>query len=259
MNNLQRANLREIESLNQRGGRTLTLVDLIADGTLTAEMGGYLLVKMATGASVLTAAGPSGTCKSTLLANILCLLPPSEEIISVSSAAVIEAGLRERQPQCYLAHEIGSGSWYGYIWGQQVYDYFRLAEAGHRLAACLHADTRAELQGRLHSAAPALAEDMIRAIDLICFMRMEQASGRLRRRVWSIHALCGEKYQLVYSAEPTSQQFTSTDPRATLSGEAESAFPAATELLQELVADDVRELAAFRQRVLAWYNSQERI
>jgi len=38
MNPLQDKNLREIEGLNQRGGRTLSFVDLIAAGTMTAEM-----------------------------------------------------------------------------------------------------------------------------------------------------------------------------------------------------------------------------
>ena len=38
MDRLQRKNIGEIEGLNQRGGRTLSFVDLIRAGTMTPEM-----------------------------------------------------------------------------------------------------------------------------------------------------------------------------------------------------------------------------
>jgi hypothetical protein len=53
---LERHNHREIELLNQRGGRTLTVVDLIRAGTLSVPMAGYALRAMEQGASLLTGA-----------------------------------------------------------------------------------------------------------------------------------------------------------------------------------------------------------
>jgi Flp pilus assembly CpaF family ATPase len=67
-------NLREINSLNQRGGRMLSVVDLIDDGTLDARTSGLLLSFMAAEASFLTAAGPGGVGKSTLMAVLLSFL-----------------------------------------------------------------------------------------------------------------------------------------------------------------------------------------
>ncbi len=255
MNGLQRENLREIESLNQRGGRTLSIVDLISDGTLTAEMGGYLLASVASGVSVLTAAQPSGAGKSTLLADILGFLPPGEQIVSVTSPAVIAAGHQEEKPTCYLVHEIGSGSWEGYIWGQQVCDYFRLADSGHRLAACLHADTMDQLRDRLHSACPALTKDMIGVVGLICFMQIQARGRQVQRRVSAIYGGNGSEYELVYSWQPSAQQFTARDPAATLIGEGRRVFASAVQLVEELVAEDIRDLAACQQRVVTWYRS----
>ena len=62
-----RSNLREIDSLNQRGGRMLSVVDLIEDGTLDAPVAGYLLASVASGASFLCAAGPGGVGKIALI------------------------------------------------------------------------------------------------------------------------------------------------------------------------------------------------
>ncbi len=253
LDDLQRANLAEIESLNQRGGRTLSIVDLIGDGTLTPEMGGYFLARMADGASVLTAAGPGGTGKSTLLANLLVLLPPGERIISTASPEVISCGLRQTSPACYLAHEIGSGHWHGYIWGQQVAEFFVLAERGHRLAAAIHADTLDELTRSLCSPPLNVPEQALRAVDLICFMVMQRGAGGIRRRVSAVHALAGSEYRLVCSWNANSDQFTEADLDAALSVGGRQLLPAAVEFIQQLVTDNVRDLAASRRAVLDWY------
>ena len=61
---------------------------------------------------------PGGAGKSTLLGAILGLLPPDVRIVTVDGSDVIQQGLAQPadEPVCYLAHEIGSGHWYGYIW-----------------------------------------------------------------------------------------------------------------------------------------------
>ncbi|MFQ6133487.1 MAG: hypothetical protein ACE5R4_15700, partial [Armatimonadota bacterium] len=122
------------------------MVDLIEDGTLSVELAAYLLVCVSDGASFLTAANPGGAGKSTLLADLLSFLPPGERIISTSGPQVIVQALRGPPPlpTCILAHEIGSGHWYGYIWGHDARDFFRLRPE-HRIAACMHADTIEEM------------------------------------------------------------------------------------------------------------------
>ena len=119
---IERHNNRQIERLNQRGGRMLSIVDLIQAGTLNVEMAACAMRAMEEGASLLTAARPGGAGKTTLMAVILSFLPPGVELITVDSSRVIEDGLGRSTDQsaCYLVHEIGSGDWYGYLWGADV-------------------------------------------------------------------------------------------------------------------------------------------
>ena len=150
---IERHNYRQIEQLNQRGGRMLSIVDLIQAETISVEMAAYAMRAMAEGASLLTAARPGGAGKTTLMAAILGLLPPGVRLVTVDSSGVIYEALQQStvEPACFLAHEIGSGNWYGYIWGQDVADFFSLIEGQRRIASCLHADTLEELTGILCS------------------------------------------------------------------------------------------------------------
>jgi hypothetical protein len=88
---IERHNHRQIEQLNQRGGRTLTIVDLIRDGTLSVPMAACALRAIEQGASLLTAARPGGAGKTTLMASILHLLPPGVRIVTVDGPEVLDA------------------------------------------------------------------------------------------------------------------------------------------------------------------------
>ena len=44
---IEQLNLRQIEQLNQRGGRMLSIVDLIQAGTISVEMAAYTMRAMA--------------------------------------------------------------------------------------------------------------------------------------------------------------------------------------------------------------------
>ena len=167
-------NLREINSLNQRGGRMLSVVDLIEDGTLDADVAGLMLSFMGAGASFLTAAGPGGVGKTTLMAVLLSFLPPGERIRTVTDPA--DAGT-PGEPTCWLCHEIGAGHWLGYLWGSQAADFFALGECG-RIAATLHADTDEEIVAQLLGPGVGAAEEDLARVDLLLTMVRE---GGLRR------------------------------------------------------------------------------
>ena len=75
MIDLEQDNHRQIEQLNQRGGRMLSIVDLIQAGTISVEMAAYAMRAMEAGDSLLTAARPGGAGKTTLMAALLNFLP----------------------------------------------------------------------------------------------------------------------------------------------------------------------------------------
>ncbi len=190
---VERSNREQIEMLNQRGGRTLSIVDLIEAGTLNVEMAACGMRAMAEGASLLTGARPGGAGKTTLMAAFLNLLPPGVRIVTVDRPAVIAQALADppSKPLCYLAHEIGSGHWYGYIWGRQVADFFSLIEGPRRVASCLHADTLDELVGILTSPPLGVSAEAIGGVGLIMFMHADWGLRGIRRRVASFHLADG--------------------------------------------------------------------
>ena len=102
------------------------------------------------------------------------------------------------KPACYLVHEIGSGDWYGYIWGRDVANFFSLIDGQRRIASCLHADTLEELTGILCSPPLRVSREALGRVGLILFMHVARhlaviaagcpASGRPMARVgteWS--------------------------------------------------------------------------
>ncbi|MBM3499209.1 MAG: hypothetical protein FJX74_11120, partial [Armatimonadetes bacterium] len=169
---LERSNLREIEGLNQRGGRTLSIVDVMRAGTVPPEVAGFLLWRVAHGASFLTGAVPGSAGKSTLLADLLGMLPPGERIVTTPDDRAVAAALREarRTGRCHLCHEIGAGHWYGYLWGPTVGRFFRLQEAGGRIAGCLHADDPVQMRGILLAPTLGVTPEAFGGVGLLLFM-----------------------------------------------------------------------------------------
>src|SRR5512143_2393600 len=97
----ERSYLAQIEGLNQRGGRTLSVVDLILANTVSVELAAYVSEAVSRGASFLTAANPGGAGKTALLAALLGFVPESLPIVTVDSEVVIAAAEREKNPRCY--------------------------------------------------------------------------------------------------------------------------------------------------------------
>jgi hypothetical protein len=199
------ANLAQIERLNQRGGETLSTADLVAAGTLDPALAAWLLAAVSSGASILTAARPGGAGKSTLLANLLAFLPPDEPIETVAgSRDVTEAfsrrlGADSALPACRLAHEIGSGHFYGYIWGRDAAQFLAIPrKTGARIASCLHADTLSELRDILLSPPIGAAPEDVDQVGVVLFMHVDRANRGWRHRVATVWEAVGDGHRIVW-------------------------------------------------------------
>jgi hypothetical protein len=186
MSDLERSNLAQIEMLNQRGGRTLSIVDLIRAGTISVEAAAYVGHRVSQGASLLTAANPGGAGKTALLAALLGFLPEGLPIITVEGPRHVAAAEQATAPACYLAHEIGAGHWYGYLWGASVARYLALARGPHTVASCLHADTLEEMRAALAAPPLEVAPETLLGIDFLLFMHVDREARGYRRRVDAI-------------------------------------------------------------------------
>ena len=183
MRDCERHNQRAIDSLNQRGGRMLSLVDLVDAGTVSLDMAAEMTCVAATGGSFLTAAGPGGVGKTTLMGALLAFLAPGTEIVAIEGPETLEhlPAPSPDAPKCLLVHEIGSGHWYGYLWGPAVGRYVEAAGSpGRSLASNLHAETYQEAVGQL--AGLDVSAEALGAVACLAFM----AAPRGKRRVTTV-------------------------------------------------------------------------
>lgn len=244
----ERHNHEQIEMLNQRGGRTLSVVDLIRAGTISVEMAAYALRAMAQGASVLTAARPGGAGKTTLMATLLHFLPPGVEIVTVDSPRIIAEGLAwpAGPPLCYLAHEIGSGHWFGYLWGRAVPDFLSLISGPRRIASCLHADTLEELTDILCSPPLGVRREALGRVGLILFMHV--APGH-RRRVATFYEADGQGgHRLLFEWDREADALRQAGEPA--AGAELSPYRA---FIEQLIEEGEVEVQAVRRKVVGFY------
>ncbi|MHC4405057.1 MAG: hypothetical protein ACYTG0_35870 [Planctomycetota bacterium] len=244
-------NRRQIDALNQRGGRTLSIVDLIRAGTVSIPMAAYALRAMEEGASLLTGARPGGAGKTTLMAALLSFLPPGVPIVTVDQSRVIAEGLDlpADRPCCFLAHEIGSGHWFGYIWGRDVADFLSLAEHQRRIASCLHADTLEELTEIVCSPPLGASPEALGRVGLVLFMHAGGRLGSLRRRVAAFWEADGAgRHRLLFRWQAESDAFEQVaDLRDA------NALTPYVDHMERLVREGDADAQAVRRKVLAFY------
>jgi len=252
---IEKRNRSEIEKLNQRGGRTLTIVDLIRAGTLSIDMAAYLMMKMHGGASILTGAVPGGAGKTTLLASQLHAVAAGSAIIPVDSEDILDS-VPEGESKSYtylLAHEIGSGSYYGYIWGAAARRYMGLNKKGNiRIASCLHADTLEEMrQIMLSSPLNVSAEDFSR-IDLILFMSMGGGYAHIKRRVSAMYEADGKGgHRLLYRHDGRSDTFVA----ATKPDSGNRLLQRCRTFIASACEENLTDDRAYRKAVCGFYRS----
>jgi hypothetical protein len=252
------AHVRALRDCNQRGGRLLSLVDLIDAGTVDLALAGYLAAAMRAGGSLLVGARPGGAGKTALMVALLNFLPNETAIQPIEGPVVLRRGLADEGygRTCYLAHEIGEGFYYAYLWDDQARAFFELAARGHTIASNLHADTLLEARTQLideNGVEPAGVD----AVTLKVFLRLGRGAN-LRLTRWVNRA-----YESSGSPDPGGAGDTAPDrllwvgeKRGRFIRQAESrivtpeAEAVCCSFLERLLRDDVRTIEDVRRAVV---------
>lgn len=190
-----------LERCNQRGGRMLSVLDLLDAGTLDLDLAAYLMEQIMRGASFMVGAGPGGAGKTTVMCALLNFVPADVELVAATAQTVRNAarggGAARR---CFICHEIGSGPYFAYLWGRDLRDYCSLIGQGHILATNLHADDLDETRGQvcLENGVP---EAHFNRFDLLIYLLVTGGFSRTQRRIEKVYASDSrEPHALVYSA-----------------------------------------------------------
>ena len=184
---------RQIDRCNQRGGRMLSVLDLIEAGTMSAELAAYALAAIGGGASFLVGALPGGAGKTTVMGALLNFAPNDVELVAADGSVAIERGMKSPRPRCcYICHEIGDAPYYAYLWSGELRAYFGLAEAGHMLATNLHADDYAQAVSQICDD-NRVPEAHMRRINLMFFLDVQRGGRRYQRRIGQVWESDGQQ------------------------------------------------------------------
>ena len=201
---------RELERCNQRGGRMLSVADLIDAGTLPLSLAAALTARIAGGASFMVGANPGGAGKTTVMCALLNFVPPDCNLLPATPEQLRQATPKPRR--CYICHEIGSGPYYAYLWDKALRQYCALGTHGHLLATNLHADTLDETLDQVCTKNEVPLEQF-RHFSLLIYLRVNRPS-RVIEQVFvsnngNAHSLAYDRTAKIFKPErfaPAEQQ-----------------------------------------------------
>ncbi|UCF14582.1 MAG: hypothetical protein JSW59_14300 [Phycisphaerales bacterium] len=195
----------ELNRCNQRGGRMLSIFDLLAAKTLDLDLAAYLMARISKGASFMVGAAPGRAGKTTVMCALLNFVP-----VDVSLAAATPEAVRRAADQavvrrvCYVCHEIGSGPYYAYLWSDALRTYCELSERGHMLATNLHADDISQARSQV-CGTNGVPTDHFNSFELLIFLRVGGGYSGARRWIDLVYSSDGSsEHELVFTTAKNS-------------------------------------------------------
>lgn len=165
--------LSAVNRANQRGGRMLSLADLLEAGTVSLAQAAWLLARVAEGRSWLVGARPGGAGKTTVMAALLAMVPDGDRL----RLTLAGGGWHGALPgETVVSYELSPGTYDAYIWGAEVRRLTELGLSGCRIVSNLHADTLEEAREQVVGACGA-SEEGFRSFGL--FLPLRLAGRRL--------------------------------------------------------------------------------
>jgi len=191
----------ELNRCNQRGGRMLSVFDLLSAGTLDRDMASYLMARISTGSSFMVGSVPGGAGKTTVMCALLNFVPVDVALIAATPEAVYEAANANTSPRaCYVCHEIGSGYYFAYLWANALRAYCGLSEHGHMLATNLHADNPKQAREQICET-NSVPNKYFNKFELLIFLRIENGYLKAKRWIEEVYSSDGSsKHKLIFHA-----------------------------------------------------------
>ncbi len=173
----------EINRCNQRGGRMLSIFDLIERQTLDIDLAAFLMTRICQGDSFLVGARPGGAGKTTVMGALLGLIPANRQIVPATQQTLASIRSADNGDDfCVVCHEISPGRYYSYLWGDDLREYCSLLDRGCMLATNLHADTLEESKGEI-CGDNGVPLEQFNAFSVQVYLRVEGSYSSSARRI----------------------------------------------------------------------------
>ncbi len=168
----------------------LSLVALVQNGTLDADLAALLWLTVARRGSIVVAAAPRLPGKTTVLSAVLDLAPAGTELVYTHGESEKFAFLDETDPgnTVIVVNEI-SDHLPIYLWGWRVLRVFEALERGYSMGATLHADTPEEVLEVLLDPEVGATPALVRQVCLIVNLAVVGQGDQPARRVRSAHVV----------------------------------------------------------------------
>jgi hypothetical protein len=200
MNDAIKRHCEELNRCNQRGGRMLSIFDLLAAKTLALDLAAYLMARISRGASFMVGSVPGGAGKTTVMCALLNFVPIDVFLIAATPHVVSKASKKTSSRACYICHEIGSGPYFAYLWSDALRAYCELSQDGHILATNLHADDLEEAREQV-CGDNNVQRKLFNKFELLIFLRIEGTYLKTHRRIEKVYSSDGlSGHELVFDA-----------------------------------------------------------
>ena len=179
----------------------LSVFDLLAAKTLDLDLAAYLMARISTGSSFMAGSVPGGAGKTTVMCALLNFVPVDVSLIAATDQAVYEAaGGKPARRACYVCHEIGSGSYFAYLWADALRAYCGLFEHGHILATNLHADNPDQARKQMCDT-NGVRSEYFNKFELLIFLRVENGYNKTHRWIEEVYSGDGSSgHELIFHA-----------------------------------------------------------
>ena len=179
----------------------LSVFDLLAAKTLNPELAAYLMARISKGSSFMVGSVPGGAGKTTVMCALLNFLPVNVPLIAATPQAVYKAANATVSPRaCYVCHEIGSGSYFAYLWADALSAYCGLFEHGHILATNLHADNLEQTRNQLCNT-NAVSGEHFNKFELLIFLGIKNGYLGSSRWIEAVYSGDGSsEHKLIFHA-----------------------------------------------------------
>ena len=250
----------------ERGRDRLSIVDIVRNGTLSAELAAMLWLLVEAKTSILVASGPQFAGKTTVLTSVLDLAPPRYTMLQTRGRDEDFSFLNGANPEStYVLVPELSDHTPAYLWGGSLGVLFDVLGRGYSLGATMHSDHPQDVVRQLTAAPVSVPSGDLHRMEVVVNILMTYGERDMVRRVNRVTLLQpGPEYVTLAEQTSTGDEMpvlASESARQAVAQRAgvadlDASLAERRAIIEGWVADAPTSAEELRERVVAYYASR---